>query len=147
MGRIIKKGFFWGQKGFLKLWSMVIGMFITLISGCRVGPTEVIAMYGIIIDEYKIKGKVTSLGSGEGISGISIETQFDTVVTDSNGMYEFESSFFGNQQQLRFTDIDSTNGVHALIDTLIDVSEDEQASGLKTFDITLDPIEQNENPE
>lgn len=128
MGRVIKKGFFWGRNSFLRIWSIIIGFILTLFYGCD-GPGRGVAAYGCPHATYKIKGKVTSKVGGQGLKEISVRGSNDTTVTNDSGEYYLEISETAGELCLNYTDMNPSNGLYASKDTLVTFDNSEFIGG------------------
>ncbi len=119
---------------FLKLCSFLLGTMLSMLFGCRIGPTPI--EYGMPHADFKISGTVLSADQNQPIKGLSVTIRdtvyhwraIDSTKTDSLGRYslQFCEEPYLNTWNLEFVDVDSTeNGSFRSKDTIISIPENE----------------------
>ena len=117
-------------KGYSRLLSFILSILGlgTTFNACDINaPVE----YGMPHATYKVNGKVTN-EMNKKIPGIRVIMEYDTVITNDEGKYEFiRSDFPGSQDfHISFEDIDSIdNGLYEKMDTVVSFVDPEFKNG------------------
>ncbi len=109
--------------------------------------------YGTPYAKFIVNGTVESADSGDRIENIRVVIENDTIFSDLNGNFIFQTTRFPENQTfiMNFSDIDDTiNGEYHNLDTIIEFKNPEFVNGdgnwyegetTKNFNISLEPIE------
>jgi len=97
----------------------------------------IMCKYGDFIEYTRIKGKVSSLKSGQAIPNIqvTIKNHYDTVRTDATGEYQLDH-IFPNEIHIKAEDIDGLeNGEFQILEKTLSVNPSQTVN----CDFALDP--------